>query len=167
LKNEENIDTFKQNISKFESKNIQKWIKYLGMDKLYQTMYGCMFLDDKLVIKDIIRITSFGTGGWYIGCKLCDETYFTSYLAPNLNNILVHVSVQSWFDKKGIEIYQQEIKNLKGYLVLSRVGEYNHTFFRSSEIIEKNGMFFVTLSNALKYNIIPSTDNIKNTLKIQ
>src|SRR5438874_12920343 len=105
---------------------------------------------------------------------MCDETYFIPHFMPDPDNVLVYVSVQIWFNKKeivgfseiDIEKYQEEKNSVAGYIVLSRVGEQYNTLFYFDEIIENDGMYFLTLSQAIKYNIIPHTEFMITHLEI-
>ena len=56
LKNGHSIENIKSKIKGFDKKNVEIWLKYLGMDNLHKQIYGCKYIDKKLVIIDALMI---------------------------------------------------------------------------------------------------------------
>ena len=164
IKNDKQLDDFKTNICCFKEDSVDKWLKYLGMDELHKLIFGCRYINKKLVIEDSLLLldSRFQADKSFCVFTMCDGNHVT---VVDPENTLVHVS-----GKKCLENANDMPKNLKfkdqtkkqeGYIVRSKDNNLIYTFFSNQDIIEEGGLYFISFINAVKYNIISNRDFIK------
>ena len=162
LKNQDNIDNFKKNIIIFDEKNVQQWLKYLGMDKLFKIMYGCKTINGQQVVLDtkILYDTNYDPSRKFVTYTTCDRDYNISCISIDIDNALVIVS--AYESSEAVKKTNKENKDydiiIKGYMVISKDNKENITFFREKDIIKADGLYFITLRNAIKFKIISNSE---------
>jgi len=154
LKNQEHVDIFKEQIARFERKNVQYWLKYLCMDKLFKTLYGCESVNGKKVIFDVefTRDTHHKSASIYTTYTTVNENYNVPSYDTDENNMLVFVSAYECTEGKD-----------KGYMVIPKSKNGHKTFFHQEDIVENDGFYFITFKNAIRYNILSDRENVDET----
>ena len=153
LKNEEHLDSFKLSILKFETENVKKWLKYLGMDKLFRKIFGFRSIDNKLIVKKIFYGYDDLTSEKVIMYILHDGSCYSPFNIIKVDETLVCVSVHDGFDDK---------KN-EGYYVISQIEKNPGAFIYKENIFEHEGFYFITLASALEYDIMFCDKEIKKS----
>jgi len=150
LKNDEHISIFKKNIDIFKREKVEYWLKYLEMDQLYRTLFGCKHVGKRLVIDDAITILDSyqAATGFSIVYRLCDGTYVNT--VPG--DALVCVSAVKC------------IKNDNpGYMIQSKDGR-GTVFLRPYDLVEDGNMVFVSLESAVQNYIISHYASVRDQL---
>ena len=141
IKNQEKIYWFERDINIFEKEDIERWLKYLGMDVLINKLFGRKYVNGKLVITDIVMMSD-KCGRRYKIFTLCDGRSVTGI---DVNNTLVSIS--------GVKCKIDGYNNL---LVKSNLGTNipQIVFLPIEDIIIDDGSYFITFDYAVRHKLI-------------
>lgn len=156
LKNNKQIDVFKKHTHDFQNESMAKWLKYLGMDELYKSLYGCDDLNDeeKLIIDDVLKITSSIDKKYAsYAFKLCNGQYLKIERNEKLKEFKVSISFKS-------------IMSSGKYIILSKKNTEDRIYLDPDLIIGyKGNKILVTLKTALLNHLISYSDEIIKILE--
>jgi SpoU rRNA methylase family enzyme len=142
LKNGEVVDSFKEALVKFEKKSIQKWLRYLCMDKLLEQMYGLETIDGKMVIYGI------------------KDVYFPEAHMHSPACILYNDNLTTYIDIDDAVICVEGSKILIdtiSYIHIKCHPGCDHNdkhYILNNNIIEQNNKYYVPLKDVVRYNLI-------------
>lgn len=161
LKNSRTVENFKTKIEEFDKEKVEIWLKYLGMDKLHKQIYGCKYVDKMLVIIDamIVHDSKSSFKDEFLTFPMCDGNYIAKI---DVDNTLVLVSTYKCTEEN-VSMKNGDVNILYGFMIKSKYK--NYVFFRKSCVIEKDGLYFITFKNAVKYEIISNCDKIRKEFK--
>lgn len=150
LKNQEKIHCFERDINIFEKKDIERWLKYLGMDVLMNKLYGRRYVGGKLVITDFV-IMRDRFGRRIQTYKLYDGQFVTNIVCDNI--VISVPGVKCKIDKNEYILIKTNFNT-----DVQKIG-----FLPIEDIIIDNGSYFITYKCAVEYNLI---DDAKHTCPI-
>lgn len=156
IKNSTNISYFKKRICDFNIESVKYWLKYLGMNDLYKTLYGMDYLNDddkdddkERLIDDTIEIYSIGRKRKWYALKLFNGKYIMMD-DPDFNindpKLKVHVI----------------LKNVThgDYIIISKDNKREIILDPSLVISDNENALCVSLETALEYDILSYSDEI-------
>ena len=155
IKNSNDINYFKKHIRDFENKSLRYWLKYLGMNDLYKTLYGTDFFNDekRLLIDDVIQISSICNKTIWYAFKLLNGKYIMFMGEPDLNlndpNMRVHVLLK-------------KIMTSGKYVIMSKDNQREIILDPSLVVSDSGNTICVSLKTAVNHRILSYSNEIEN-----
>jgi hypothetical protein len=165
LINEEKIDLLKENISRFDPVNVQKYLNYLGFTELYKSLYGSNQYNGSLVIENRLII---GTGvekrRVYV---MCDGTFLIPRIhrsgdpdGKSIQTIYVLVDAKECFYQDQEDAKEGDLSGGKImiYLVKSKIDNQSLCVFQKNEIFKDGSLCYVRLGKAIEKKVVQTWD---------